>query len=113
MTVLRIRLQCSSQTARGGGQRLDVPAAPAIGAAYARVAHGTLVALRSVAGEPLLDEVGGVPVPLRLDGAPDDVLSRNAVPIAEWAAELAKGLVAQAEQNAQTATALRRLVAGT
>lgn len=41
------------------------------------------------------------------------VLSRNTVPIAEWAAELAKGLVAQAEQNAQTATALRRLVAGT
>jgi hypothetical protein len=41
------------------------------------------------------------------------VLSRNQVPIAEWAAELARGLVAQAEQNAQTATALRRLVAGT
>jgi hypothetical protein len=40
------------------------------------------------------------------------VLSRNAVPIAEWAAELAKGLVAHAEQNAAAATALRRLVAG-
>ncbi len=40
------------------------------------------------------------------------VLSRNQVPIAEWAAELAKGLVAHAEQNAQAATALRRLVAG-
>jgi len=40
------------------------------------------------------------------------VLSRTAVPLAEWAAELARGLVAQAEQNAQTATALRRLVAG-
>jgi hypothetical protein len=40
------------------------------------------------------------------------VLSRNQVPIAEWAAELARGLVAHAEQNAQAATALRRLVAG-
>ena len=40
------------------------------------------------------------------------VLSRNQVPIDEWAAELARGLVAQAERNAQTATALRRLVAG-
>ncbi len=40
------------------------------------------------------------------------VLSRNAVPIAEWAAELARGLVAHAEQNAEAATALRRLVAG-
>ena len=40
------------------------------------------------------------------------VLSRNTVPIAEWAAELAKSLVAHAEQNAQAATALRRLVAG-
>jgi hypothetical protein len=40
------------------------------------------------------------------------VLSRKQVPIAEWAAELARGLVAHAEQNAQAATALRRLVAG-
>jgi hypothetical protein len=40
------------------------------------------------------------------------VLSRQAVPIAQWAAELAKGLVAHAEQNAAAATALRRLVAG-
>jgi hypothetical protein len=40
------------------------------------------------------------------------VLSRTRVPIAEWAAELAKGLVAHAEQNAEAATALRRLVAG-
>jgi hypothetical protein len=40
------------------------------------------------------------------------VLSRTAVPIAEWAAELARGLVAHAEQNAAAATALRRLVAG-
>jgi hypothetical protein len=41
------------------------------------------------------------------------VLSRNVVPIGEWAAELARGLVAHAEQNAAAATALRRLVAGT
>jgi hypothetical protein len=40
------------------------------------------------------------------------VLSRNVVPIGEWAAELASGLVAHAEQNAAAATALRRLVAG-
>lgn len=40
------------------------------------------------------------------------VLSRTVVPIAEWATELAKGLVAHAEQNAAAATALRRLVAG-
>jgi hypothetical protein len=40
------------------------------------------------------------------------VLSRTSVPIAEWAAELARGLVAHAEQNAAAATALRRLVAG-
>jgi hypothetical protein len=41
------------------------------------------------------------------------VLSRTTVPIADWAAELAKGLVEHAEQNAATATALRRLVTGT
>jgi hypothetical protein len=40
------------------------------------------------------------------------VLSRQAVPVAEWTAELAKGLVAHAEQSAEAATALRRLVAG-
>lgn len=40
------------------------------------------------------------------------VLSRTTVPIADWAAELARGLVEHAEQNAQAATALRRLVAG-
>lgn len=40
------------------------------------------------------------------------VLSRNAVPIAEWAAELARALVANAEQSAAAATALRKLVAG-
>jgi hypothetical protein len=40
------------------------------------------------------------------------VLSRATVPIAQWAQELARGLVAHAEQNAQAATALRRLVTG-
>ena len=40
------------------------------------------------------------------------VLSRKTVPIHEWAAALAAGLVAFAEQNAQAAQALRRIVAG-
>lgn len=40
------------------------------------------------------------------------VLSRNAVPIGEWTAELARGLVANAEQSAAAAVALRKLVAG-
>ena len=40
------------------------------------------------------------------------VLSRQTVPIQEWAAALAGALVAYAEQNAQAAQALRRLVAG-
>ncbi|MBV9095309.1 MAG: hypothetical protein JO132_15755 [Streptosporangiaceae bacterium] len=40
------------------------------------------------------------------------VLSRQAVPVGEWAAALASALVAYAEQNAQAARALRRLVAG-
>ena len=40
------------------------------------------------------------------------VLSRTSVPIAEWAAELARGLVAHAQENAAAASALRRLVAG-
>jgi hypothetical protein len=40
------------------------------------------------------------------------VLSRQAVPVADWTAELARGLVAHAEQNAAAAVALRRLVAG-
>jgi hypothetical protein len=41
------------------------------------------------------------------------VLSRTTVPIADWAAELARGLVAHAEQNAAAAIALRRMIAGT
>jgi hypothetical protein len=40
------------------------------------------------------------------------VLSRQAVPIAEWAATLASALMTYAEQNAQAAQALRKLVAG-
>jgi len=40
------------------------------------------------------------------------VLSRQTIPIHEWAAALASALVAFAEQNAQAAQALRRIVAG-
>lgn len=40
------------------------------------------------------------------------VLSRDTVPLADWAASLAAGLMAHAENNAQAAQALRRLVAG-
>jgi hypothetical protein len=40
------------------------------------------------------------------------VLSRQTVPIGEWAAALASALVAYAGQNAQAAQALRKLVAG-
>jgi hypothetical protein len=40
------------------------------------------------------------------------VLTRQPVQVGQWAAELAKALVSHAEQNAQTAEALRRLVAG-
>jgi hypothetical protein len=40
------------------------------------------------------------------------MLSRQPVPMGVWTEELAKALVAHAEQNAEAATALRRLVAG-
>jgi hypothetical protein len=40
------------------------------------------------------------------------VLSRQAVPLDKWAAELARALLGHAEQNAVTAEALRKLVAG-
>jgi hypothetical protein len=56
------------------------------------------------AGQPsaeILREVRGV------------VLSRQPVPVQDWAAELARALVGYAEQNARTAEALRRLVTGT
>ena len=39
------------------------------------------------------------------------VLSRQPVPVGTWAEELARALVAHAEQNADTAQALRKLVA--
>ena len=38
------------------------------------------------------------------------VLSRQTVPVGQWAAELAKALVSYADQNAATADALRKLV---
>ena len=41
-----------------------------------------------------------------------DVLSRRPAPVDEWVAELARALVAYADQNAQAAQVLRRLVAG-
>jgi hypothetical protein len=40
------------------------------------------------------------------------VLSRQQVPLDQWAAELARALHGHAEQNAVTAAALRRLVTG-
>ena len=40
------------------------------------------------------------------------VLSREQVQLGAWAQELARALVAHAEQNAEAAEALRRLVAG-
>jgi hypothetical protein len=40
------------------------------------------------------------------------VLSRQPVPVGEWAEELARALVEHAGQNAATASALRRLVTG-
>jgi len=41
------------------------------------------------------------------------VLSRDNVPIQQWASTLASALVVHAENNAQAAEALRRLVTGT
>jgi hypothetical protein len=40
------------------------------------------------------------------------VLSRRPAPLDEWVAELAKALVSYADQNAQAAQTLRRLVSG-
>ncbi|HLH82830.1 MAG TPA: hypothetical protein VKV38_06170 [Trebonia sp.] len=40
------------------------------------------------------------------------VLSRQSVPVQQWASALASALVAHAENNAQAAQALRRLVTG-
>jgi hypothetical protein len=41
------------------------------------------------------------------------VLSRQSVPLQQWASALASALVVHAESNAQAAAALRRLVTGT
>jgi hypothetical protein len=60
----------------------------------------TLGVHRAVPAAEICREVRGV------------VLSRQSVPIAEWAAELARALLVHAEQNADAARALRRLVAG-
>jgi hypothetical protein len=40
------------------------------------------------------------------------VLSRQTVPVQQWAAALAGALMSHAESNAQAAEALRRLVIG-
>ena len=40
------------------------------------------------------------------------VLSRQTVPVDQWAAELARALLGHAEQNAATAEALRKLITG-
>jgi hypothetical protein len=40
------------------------------------------------------------------------VLSRQPVPVGQWVSELAKALVKHSAQNAETAQALRKLVAG-
>jgi hypothetical protein len=40
------------------------------------------------------------------------VLSRQPVPVDQWAAELARALLGHAEQNAATAEALRKLITG-
>ena len=55
---------------------------------------------------------GGAPVAEVCREVRGVVLSRQSVPVGQWAAELAKALVSHAEQNAVTAEALRRLVAG-
>ncbi len=54
----------------------------------------------------------GVPVAEICHEVRGVVLSRQPVPVGTWAQELARALVAHAEQNADTAQALRKLVAG-
>jgi hypothetical protein len=55
---------------------------------------------------------GGAPVAEVCREVRGVVLSRQTVPVGQWAAELAKALVSHAERNADTAEALRRLIAG-
>ena len=70
---------------------------------------------RSRPGSAAADDAGGAE---RQGGGRDCravrgvVLSRQTVPVGEWAATLASALVGYAEQNAQAAQALRKLVAG-
>ena len=59
-----------------------------------------------------LDVHNGQPVAEICRAVRGVVLSRQTVPIGEWAATLAGALVSYAEQNAQAAQALRKLVAG-
>jgi len=54
----------------------------------------------------------GVPVAEVCSEVRGVVLSRQPVPLGVWAEELARALLAHAEQNAEAARALRRLVAG-
>jgi hypothetical protein len=54
----------------------------------------------------------GAPVAEICHEVRDIVISRQPVQVAQWAAELARALVGYADQNAATADALRRLVAG-
>jgi hypothetical protein len=55
---------------------------------------------------------GGAPVAEICHEVRGVVLSRQPVPLPQWAAELARALVSYAERNADAAQALRRLVAG-
>ncbi|MGO8884732.1 MAG: hypothetical protein ACLPUO_26585 [Streptosporangiaceae bacterium] len=55
---------------------------------------------------------GGVPAAEICREVRGVVLSRQPVPLGDWAAELARALVSYAERNADAAIALRRLVAG-
>ena len=56
---------------------------------------------------------GGRPVAEICRAVRGVVLSRKTVPLPEWTAALASALVAHAEQHAEAAQALRKLVAGT
>jgi hypothetical protein len=59
-----------------------------------------------------LEPTGGAPAAEISRQVRGVVLSRQPVQITQWVAELARALVGHAEQNAATADALRRLVAG-
>lgn len=59
-----------------------------------------------------LEPTGGAPAAEICKEVRGVVLSRQPVPVGQWISELARALVGHAEQNAATAEALRRLVAG-